>query len=59
MLLDNWKMGSGLNEMGIGASLNFICPKCGSRDVVVKIEEKYYKFYKCNGCGFGDKEIVD
>ena len=37
----------------------FICPKCGSRDVVVKIEEKYYKFYKCNGCGFGDKEIVD
>ena len=45
---------AGLDELGIKVSLNFICPQCGSRDVVIKIEERYYKFYRCNDCGFVD-----
>ena len=52
-------MGSGLNELGIDASLNFYCPKCRSRDVVVKIIEEYYKFYKCNSCGFVNDKLKD
>lgn len=53
------KMSAGLDELGIKVSLNFFCPKCGSRDIVVKIEEKYYKFYRCGDCGFIDKKLKD
>ena len=50
-------MGEGFRELGMPTSLNFYCPKCGSRDVVVEIEEKYCKFYRCNSCGFINERI--
>jgi predicted RNA-binding Zn-ribbon protein involved in translation (DUF1610 family) len=29
------------------------CPKCGSVDVVAKIDEKgYFSIYQCNKCGY-------
>jgi|AP95_1055475.scaffolds.fasta_scaffold799409_1 Zn ribbon nucleic-acid-binding protein len=52
-------MEAGLREMGMSPNLNFFCPKCRSKNVVVRIEEKYVKFDKCHGCGFQREETVD
>jgi len=47
------------NELGINTSLTISCPKCRTNDIVVKIEETYYKFYRCNGCGLVNEKLED
>ena len=48
-------MNVGLDELGIDVSLNFFCPKCRSNNIVIDMEEKYYKFHRCDDCGFVKK----
>ena len=38
-------------------AMTLCCPKCGSRDVVVKeSKEGYFWIYLCNNCGYKGEE---
>lgn len=39
-------------EKGINPAVEYKCPKCGSNNVIIKENNLYYKFYKCNDCDF-------
>jgi len=42
-----------LHEVGIKVGMNFFCPKCNSRNVVIEcMDGGYCTFYKCNECGY-------
>ena len=49
-------MGEGFREIGIKNTVSFICPKCGSRDVVVEMKERYCRFYRCDTCGYVNED---
>ena len=49
-------MTNGIRELGFEKSVNVSCPKCGDKDIVLRVTEyDYYKVYRCKSCGFVDK----
>jgi len=53
------KMALEIYEVGVKVGMNFTCPKCTSKNVVIEYNTGgYYHFYRCNECGFKVEEEV-
>lgn len=51
-------MTNGIRELGFEKSVYVSGPKCGDKDILLRVaEDGYYKVYRCKGCGFVDEGV--
>lgn len=43
-------------DKGIHPGINYMCPKCGSKNVALREFKLHYKFYRCEDCGYSKED---